>query len=561
MINEIIFMKPAVIFFFCTLLLGLQISPVQSQQVVFNKVLPPEGRSFQHITGITQDKQGYMWLATRIGLYRYDGYNFVTYKNNPSNLNSLASNWLECVYADSSGMIWIGTYGAGLDQLDPSTDVFTHFRHNSNNPKSLSSDIITSVLQDHMGTLWVGTYDGGLNQFDYKTINFNRYLHRANDPASLSSNQVRALYEDRQGTLWIGTGNPYYEGKSEEGGLNRLVKKTGKFISYLHDANDLHSLMNNKVRAIFEDRKGNFWIGTAGDGLHTMDRVRGTFERHTYDPAHPEKLSRSHLHRSEYRTDWIAFIREDTTGAIWIGTTESGINYYDPRTQKIMHYESGKDTAGAFTDRQAWWAYTSREGVVWISTVNGNLYRIDPFQRTIPHYTSPGAVIEAFLEEPGVLWVGTVDGLYRKDLTAGKVTQYRHDPLNPVSLSHNYIQHILKDTKGKIWISTLGGGLNVFNKGNATFARYSHDPKNSSSLSNNWVHFIYEDPKARLWLGTAMGLNLMDHTTAKFTHYFIDQKDSVPYSKNFITYVLQDRQGNLWVLLEEEGVYYMDFAS
>ena len=55
---------------------------------------------------------------------------------------------------------------------------------------------------------------------------------------------------------------------------------------------DPHSLINNKVNAILEDSKGNFWVGTAGDGLHTMDRATGKFERHLYDPAHPEKLSR-----------------------------------------------------------------------------------------------------------------------------------------------------------------------------------------------------------------------------------------------------------------------------
>ncbi len=77
--------------------------------------------------------------------------------------------------------------------------------------------------------------------------------------------------------------------------LNRFDKHTGKFTRYLHDPGDPHSLINNKVNAILEDSKGNFWVGTAGDGLHTMDRATGKFERHQYDPAHPEKLSRPPL--------------------------------------------------------------------------------------------------------------------------------------------------------------------------------------------------------------------------------------------------------------------------
>ena len=105
------------------------------------------------------------------------------------------------------------------------------------------------------------------------------------DPSSLSCNLVRALYEDRQGTLWVGTGSEFYEdhGRSNDGGLNKLNKKTGKFIRYMHDEKDPHSLIDNRVRVIFEDSRGNFWVGTAGDGLHTMDRATGAFERHLYD--------------------------------------------------------------------------------------------------------------------------------------------------------------------------------------------------------------------------------------------------------------------------------------
>ncbi|HEU4860548.1 MAG TPA: two-component regulator propeller domain-containing protein [Chitinophagaceae bacterium] len=142
----------------------------------------------------------------------------------------------------------------------------------------------------------------------------------------------------------------------------------------MHDPKNPLSLINNKVRSIFEDSKGNFWVGTAGDGLHTMDRVRGIFQRHRYDPAHPEKPSRPPVNKAFAHNDHITFITEDIDAAIWIGTAESGLNYYDPKTKITKHYELQKDTVGAFTDRTAWWTYTSRDGIVWISTLNGNLY-------------------------------------------------------------------------------------------------------------------------------------------------------------------------------------------
>src|SRR6188768_4230059 len=119
------------IFSFVLLLLFGQTCPVFCQQIIFNKVIPPDGKDFKWVAGITQDVNGYMWYATQKGLYRYDGYHMTTYKTNPINPNSLMSNNLVSVLADSNGIIWIGSAGRGLDRLDPVTGIFTHFRHDS----------------------------------------------------------------------------------------------------------------------------------------------------------------------------------------------------------------------------------------------------------------------------------------------------------------------------------------------------------------------------------------------------------------------------------------------
>ena len=69
---------------------------------------------------------------------------------------------------------------------------------------------------------------------------------------------------------WL-AGSPFPgEGLPEDGGLNRFDRTTGKFIRYLHDPVNPNSLASNKVKAMFEDSKGNFWVGTAGNGLHIM---------------------------------------------------------------------------------------------------------------------------------------------------------------------------------------------------------------------------------------------------------------------------------------------------
>src|SRR5688500_14732893 len=108
-------------------LLFLQFGPVRSQGLFFNIVLPPEGKTFKHVTGIVQDGQGYMWFATKSGLFRYDGYQMTHFKNNPLDSNSLSSDELETISVDAKGIIWIGTLGAGLERFDPTTGIFKHF--------------------------------------------------------------------------------------------------------------------------------------------------------------------------------------------------------------------------------------------------------------------------------------------------------------------------------------------------------------------------------------------------------------------------------------------------
>src|SRR4026207_2246957 len=243
-------MKPKSPFYFIFLFLLMETLSVSPQEIFFNKVLPPEGKTFKHVSGFVQDNQGYMWFATKAGLFKYDGYQMTCYNNNPDDSNSIKTDALEAIAIETSGILWIATLGQGLIRLDPATGIFPYYRHDPNDSASLSADWLSAVLVDHEGVLWVGG-GNGLDRFDPQTGKFFHYTNRLNDPTSISSDVVVAIYEDRQNTLWIGTGS-VYAGKEDEGGLNRMDKKTGKFTRYLHNPNNPHSLINNKVRSIFE---------------------------------------------------------------------------------------------------------------------------------------------------------------------------------------------------------------------------------------------------------------------------------------------------------------------
>jgi ligand-binding sensor domain-containing protein len=309
-------MKKIVSFCLTINALLLTVYPTSAQKIF---TLAKETRT---VTSIAQDPHGYIWYSSSAeGLLRYDGSKVISITSNQQNPNSLASNNVRCIVIDSGGIIWIGTF-SGLDRYDPVNNSFTHYRHDSKDKASLSNDTVFAVLLDRSGNLWVGTY-GGLDLLDRKTGRFTHYANKLNDPTSLSHNHIQALYEDRQGTLWVGCGSTFtsHGEKPEDGGLNRFDKRTGKFTRYLHNPNDPNSIANNKVRAILEDSKGNFWVGTAGDGLHTLDRSKGIFTHYYYDSTHPKKLSRPAIYKGSginNTVDFITLINEDAKGFIWI---------------------------------------------------------------------------------------------------------------------------------------------------------------------------------------------------------------------------------------------------
>lgn len=531
------------------------------QNITFNKVFPPNRTSFNHLTDITQDKNGTMWFASNIGLYSYNGYEMISYKHNQLDPNSLAGDILRAVCADKDGNIWIAVQGEGIDKFDPISGVFTHYKSNPDDPGSLSSDWVNVMLADLEGDVWIGSGQG-LDRYDVRTDKFIHYKNIPDDSTSLSYNEVVAIYEDREGTLWIGTGSVYGadQNVSEAGGLNKMDKQTGTFRHFKHDPENPNSLINNKVSAIFEDNKGTLWIGTAGDGLHTMEISGEMITRHQYDPNQPNKLSRPPLDSSG-SNDHIRFIIEDITGAVWIGTSDAGLNYYNPETKEITHFQSENNGPGAFTDNTTWKAYVSQDGVLWISSLLGTLYRIDPLQSEIPHIDIPGQNVECFYEDKsGTLWWGS-DKIYVAGNKYENLIQRINDEINKASINYNYVRVIKEDSKGNILIGG-GGGLIILNLISRQFKHYVNDPGDRNTLGNNNIISISEDSEGNLWIGTLGGLNRLNPVTGEIKQYIPDEDNTDLFGLNLIHDVKVDNEDNIWVALGNgQGLCILNEAS
>src|SRR5688572_31318199 len=154
---------PCFLFFFLQTFCFLSFA--QTQNLKFEHLDINDGLSQNHIMCILQDSRGFMWLGTRDGLNKYDGYKFSVYKNDAKDSSSISNNFISGIVEDASGIIWIATRGAGLNRYDREKNNFSHFKNDPKNLNSISSDLATSLSKDSEGNLWISTEDG-LNYFE-----------------------------------------------------------------------------------------------------------------------------------------------------------------------------------------------------------------------------------------------------------------------------------------------------------------------------------------------------------------------------------------------------------
>lgn len=155
-------------------------------------------------------------------------------------------------------------------------------------------------------------------------------------------------------------------------------------------------------------------------------------------------------------------------------------------------------------------------------------------------------------DSTGFLWFATLDGLNRYDGYTFKV--FKPSAADTTTISSNRILSLYQDSYGKIWVGTLGGGLNEYNPVTETFTRYMHDPNDKNSISNNDVYDILEDDEGILWIATyGGGLNRFDRKTGTFTAYTHNSENLNSIGSNQIRVVNKDRYGNIWVGGNEGG--------
>jgi len=544
-------MKKKLLLFF---IVAVNYQYVVAQQSQFNILVDEKIHHFGPAYGIVQDQQGYTWFTSFTkGLIKYDGKTFKTFRHEPENPNSPASNLMISMVADPTGNIWIAHFGSGLDKFNPVTNTFTHYKNNKADPNSLISDSVFTLLIDRKGKLWMGTTKG-LESLDIKTGKFTHYQKKINDkPVSISPG-VFALYEDKAGIIWYATGDFLSNKAGEFDGLFRLDPSTGKQTFYKADPKNAESLIHPFVFSIFEDRRGNFWVGTKGNGLHTLDRKTGKFTRHLYNPLQPGKLSRPPISTTD-TTDGISFIQEDRSGKLWIGSFENGINSYDPATKQLQHFglvsnqkytpALAKDTLSGFKEAGAIRCIIAADSSTWITGNGGNIYIVSDGRKTIPFFPNNKPVNSFYLESSGnILWFGTDSGLVRKDLAANTFKVWVHNPKNSNSLNNNSAVAITADENGRLYIGTHSGGLDLFDPVTEKFTPIK--PANAADTRMDSIHVVFIENERYLWLGGENGLAKVDRSTNSFTVYRFNKENEKGIVGNTVYSITKDKKDNLW---------------
>ena len=503
--------------------------------------VPTDPRSLSHnqVESILEDHTGTLWVGTRNGLNRLDRKTgmFSRYFHAPADSLSLGNSHIGALFEDSDGVFWVcgGDY---LHRFDSAHGTFTRFRPRI--PIAQGEPIMGSIIENPRGTFWISSWGSGLWKFDKATGEFTVFRHDPGNPGSLCNNDVGHLGLDGSGNLWIGT----------QDGLDMLKKGSGEFTHFTHDVNDESSIGANGIWPIYRDRSGVLWIGTYRGGLNKMVLSQMVYIHHTSDPNNPNSLGDDNvlsLFESRDNAIWIgtahgfnrfdpksgAFIvyrkrpgglnadmvnviREDASGAFWIGTNGGGLNRFDPQTGRFRYYRANPKDPYTLNNDWVYQIIDDDAGRLLIGTQSG-LNRFDPETGRFENLSaiSGNTVCTAlYREKTGVIWFGTNTGLTRRDPSGEKTVRFVSSPYDSTTLSNDYIRTIAEDPSGELWIGTTGG-LNRYNRATGRFIRYT----SRHGLANETINGIEGDRYGFLWVCTNAGISRLDPRTGEMRNY------------------------------------------
>ncbi len=497
----------------------------------FNQLSTLNGLPTNEVQKVYQDKDGFMWFATRYGLCQYDGYKTSVYKSNLYTPFLFTNNDILCLADDYNHQMWLGTQ-EGLSILNKETGEVR-----KRTLPGAASNVVSCLLVTKDNTVWVGT-EVGLFRYEAARDTFLLY-NRQNTDGVMPDCTVKALMEDSDGDVWIG---------SWDNGMFRYSPSAGKFYAYppINDRQSAH--------VIFEDSRKNIWVGTWDRGLvrlhHPKEMDRIAYEDYTYSAGRTNSLP-----------DNIVYdISEDlNTGTLWVGT-RSGLSvmpsdrpgeFFNYLSRKSEYYIPCNEVNSILRDR---------EGNMWIGSIGGGvlmsdtrspkfqLYQFNMEKNQLPTH----AAHSLFVDNEDHIWVGVgTYGIGRHDRNTGEFLYNSQIPeFSEIPIIPTIYDIIQRKGSHEIWFAAYDGGVYIYKKGVKVRNLL---PENSTFVKDHCVLALYEDRSGNCWVGTRKGVGIQ-YADGTGTLLQDMTADNLLLDRCHVRDIVQDTQGTIWVATVNFGI-------
>lgn len=553
-------------------------------------------------TQVFQDRDGFIWVATRNGLNRYDGYQFRIIKHDSKQENGLASNYVNCMMQDRHGLYYIGMYGA-LQTCDGQrfSDIKAYDLNGRHHPP-----YVTCLLERQNGDILIGTSGLGLLRLT------NKKEARQTGGKLANVKTVQRMMEDNRQRLWLVTeseGLLCYDGQTVKG--------------YFQSDHEV-----GNVRDICQDREGRIFIGTAHAGVFVLDgdtprHIEGTGNKHVstlcpnrrghimigydglgmaiYNPQEDRLVDNPYYSRDvDLSTAKVYSICEDSNGNVWLGLLQKGVFMQPGKTLPFgyMGYKLGtRNKIGSCCVTSV---YGSKNNYHWIGTDKDGLYCQNENYVPITHFKEnfPATILAISEDNRQRIWVGS----YKEGLGWIDQKSFTYHPYRLPQGTNVSVFSIVCDPQGILWVATMGNGLLRLDPETNDVKQYVQTEKavvdrKVNSITNDYLSKLSLSPDGkRIYVSSTMGVctfdiakeswvstfgvNCLNYGTAvrvarEFNGWlFVGTNDGLQcydmktgkranhhhasgLVDNGISSIEQDRQGNLWISTDH-GLFRMN---
>ncbi len=530
-------------------------------------------QTFAGSSKIVYDNLGYAWILSPDGLSKYDGYNFDLAPFKQIFGNDFTRDRLFEIEKDKLGNFWISSFKGELTKIDMNERYFSFKDQLKYNNKPVQ---ITSIKSEG-NNVWFGSADGILYKHDLNTSKIDSITILPN--LNNSEVGIRSIAFTSQEEIWLSTFNGeifnYSLRKNKVEKINDFLKNSIQEIRLVDDkkgrlwiASELDGLFSydptkeksfkqyGKIEgkspylkypmfiAIFCDNSGIIWAGTDGDGLYRINPENEELTILKHDESNKFSIS----------NNTITNINEDSHGNIWVIEKKGQINILPNSNNNIKYYNGlESDTPTKVLSILK----STKEGSLWIGTDGKGLNRVFPNNTKLQYDTTKkgmhffeGKYIQSLVEDAiGNIWIATYQrGLWHYDINFKTFTKI--NTLDSSGSNSSDIRQLFKDSKNRIWVAS-GLSISVFSTNKELLATYDY---NTNGLFGRISMAICEDNNGNIWLGVNPGRlfkfneDLKNLKNSYFTNFNYFKKRSGD-SQNYNIHELNpDTNGNLWVL-------------